>query len=124
MTSNTLKLILNVNFTSNNIIVNLVQVQNPNRIIASYTSGRLKFKGTTKKCLIAAETIATIVAGKLITQKPTGASLIISMRGFSDFKMGFFKKLSSFALPFKDISIHQDFAVPHNGCKFPKKRRK
>ena len=122
MTSNTLKLTLNVNFTSNNIIVNIVQ--NPNKIIASYTSGRLKFKGSTKKCLIAAETIAIIVAGKIINQKTSWESLIISMRGFSDFKMGFLKKLSSFPLPFKEISIHQDFAVPHNGCKFSKKRRK
>jgi hypothetical protein len=46
------------------------------------------------------------------------------MRGFSDFKMGFFFKLSGFPFPLKEISIHQDFAVPHNGCKFSKKQRK
>lgn len=47
---------LHINFTSNNIHAQLRK--NQTEAITSCSSGQLKFKGTTKKSLIAAETLA------------------------------------------------------------------
>jgi small subunit ribosomal protein S11 len=120
MLCNTLK--LSVNFTSNNIIARLVN--NSNKTIACCSSGQLKFKGSTKNCLVAAETIAIFMAGKILNFKIHLASLVISTKGVSMFKTGFLKKLYSFNLPVDNISISQYIINSHNGCKLPKKRRK
>ncbi len=117
-----LKLTLSINFLSNSIHAQLPN--NQNEALASCSNGQLKFKGTTKKSLVAAKTLAIWLAGKIIDLNVKLHSLIISMRGISPFKRAFLRKFSNFQLPAKYILIQQNFRNSHNGCKLSKKRRK
>lgn len=122
MTNNNLT--LHITFTSNNIFTNLIH--NSKHKIACTSSGQLQFKGTTKTSLVAAETIAIFLVGKILGHTVLEAihSLIIIIKGVSLFKEGLIRKLRSFPLPMDIISIQHYIITPHNGCKLPKKRRK
>lgn len=113
--------VLYISFLNNNIHAKLKVQQ---KMIISCSSGQFKFKGSTKKGLIAAETIAGFISNKIMQLKIKINCLTIVFKGTSLFKKGLLKKLCSFKLPVHSIIIKQVFTITHNGCSLQKKKRK
>lgn len=118
--SNT-NLILYITILNNNIHSKL---KNRNKTLFSCSSGQLKFQSTTKKSLVAFETLAKVIADKIVHLKLNIWSITILFRGISRYKKHFLKTLLSAQLPIKFIFMQQIFSNRHNGCKIQKARRK
>lgn len=114
-------LTLFISFLNNNVHT---QLKLQDKTITCCSTGQLKFKGTTKKGLIAVETIATFIVQKIIQLKKQINFLTIILKGNSLFKKGFLQIITKNEFPVKAIFIQQIFSTTHNGCKLPKKRRK
>lgn len=114
-------LILYISIVNNNVHSKL---KNRNNTLFTCSSGKLKFQSTTKKSLVAFETLGKIIVDKLLYLKLNVYSLTILFRGVSRYKKNFLKILAMARLPIKFIFMQQIFSNRHNGCKIQKAKRK
>jgi small subunit ribosomal protein S11 len=109
--------IAHIRATFNNTIINVCDSKG--NVIAWNTPGKSGFKGSRKSTPFAAG-IAAEVVGKLAYDAGV-RKIEVHLRGAGNGREGAIRSLASSGLR---ITAIKDFtAVPHNGCRPPKKRR-
>lgn len=109
--------IVHVRATFNNTIVNITDKEG--NVIAWNTPGKSGFKGSRKSTPFAAQ-IAAEVVGK--TAYDAGVRKVeVHIHGAGNGREGAVRAIAAAGI--KVISIKDFTAIPHNGCRPPKKRR-
>lgn len=109
--------IAHIRATFNNTIINISDLQG--NVISWNTPGRSGFKGSRKSTPFAAQ-IAAEVAGK--TAYDAGVRKVeVHIRGAGNGREGAVRAIAAAGI--KVTSIKDFTAIPHNGCRPPKRRR-
>ena len=109
--------ILTIKSTSNNTLLTLTDING--NVLTWASSGMAGFKGTRKKTLYAAQSVAYIIAQKTLDLGIK--NLYINLMGQGISKEPIIKTLNLIGLSI--LSITDKTAIPFNGCRPPKKRR-
>ncbi|MDG5813721.1 30S ribosomal protein S11 [Chitinispirillales bacterium ANBcel5] len=109
--------VAHIRSTFNNTIINITDARG--NVIAWNTPGKSGFKGSRKSTPFAAG-IAAEVVGKLAYDAGV-RKLEVHLRGAGNGREGAIRSLAAAGL--KIVAIKDFTAVPHNGCRPPKKRR-
>lgn len=109
--------VAHIRATFNNTIINITDIQG--NVIAWNTPGKSGFKGSRKSTPFAAG-IAAEVVGKLAFDAGV-RKVEVHLRGAGNGREGAIRSLAAAGIR---ITAIKDFtAVPHNGCRPPKRRR-
>jgi small subunit ribosomal protein S11 len=109
--------IANIKTTFNNTIITICDILG--NTICWSSSGTAGFKGTRKNTPFAAQTVARNAAFKAIEMGMEKVEVVIKGRGNG--RESSIRALKSAGLNI--VSIEDRTAIPHNGCRPPKKRR-
>jgi small subunit ribosomal protein S11 len=109
--------IANIQTTFNNTIITICDILG--NTICWASSGTVGFKGTRKNTPFAAQTVAKAAAAKALEMGMEKIEIVINGRGNG--RETSIRALKAAGLNI--LSIEDKTAVPHNGCRPPKKRR-
>jgi len=109
--------IANIQTTFNNTIITICDILG--NTICWASSGTVGFKGTRKNTPFAAQTVAKAAAAKALEMGMEKIEIVINGRGNG--RETSIRALKAAGLNI--LSIEDTTAVPHNGCRPPKKRR-
>jgi small subunit ribosomal protein S11 len=109
--------VAHVRATFNNTIVNITDLEG--NVIAWNTPGKSGFKGSRKSTPFAAQ-IAAEVVGKMAYDAGV-RKVEVHIRGAGNGREGAVRAIAAAGI--KIVAIKDFTAVPHNGCRPPKRRR-
>lgn len=112
---NTNIIIVNIKTSSNNIIINLSNLNGD--IIYIVSAGSIGFKNSKKKTAFAGQKVAEKILNKILELKINKIKIYI--KGIGKARDIVIKTLSKI----KIISIFDNTKIAFNGCRLPKKRR-